>query len=66
MFFQKRHSRHDLTGLAVATLRSLLINPSLLDDVEGIGIRSDSFYGRDIFPFCRDCGSDAGTNRLPV
>src|SRR5437764_14443464 len=45
---QQRCCRHDLSSLAIATLRNLFGNPGLLQDMQAVG--SQSFNGGNAFP----------------
>src|SRR5262249_13192977 len=64
MFFQESNRSHDLSGLAVTTLRHILGQPSLLNGV--LRVRRKTFYRRNaLVGHIADLNA-AGANAPPV
>src|ERR1035437_5300584 len=63
-FREQRCSGHDLSGLAVATLRDLFGDPSLLQYVQAVG--SEALNRSDAFARDLRSGSRAGANRVAI
>src|SRR5881227_1273537 len=64
VLLEKRHSGHDLAGLAVSTLRHLFFNPGLLDRVAAV-VRQP-FYSRHFLAGRGRNRVDAGTGGFAV
>src|SRR5213592_2351194 len=64
IFREQGRRRHDLTGLAVAALRHVFLDPGLLDRVAAI--RRQAFDRRDALAGDGGDGQDAGTGRDAV
>src|SRR4029077_2646995 len=65
LILQKGCCRHDHAGLAVATLRHVVLEPSLLDRVQDSILRQP-FDGGDLLPFRLAHGQRARTDRNTV
>ena len=64
-FFRQQHrGAHDLSGLAVAALRHVQLNPRFLQRMREI--RGQSFDGRHVLAFDARYRRHAGANRLAV